>query len=457
MFQLSHPRHRDRFVGLRWCGVAVIGLVLMAGCATSTLPKKVLTRASPSSSALPVPGHVVFADSFTNPKAGWSTSPAGAESYPAGGGYLLTADGGTDAYGEAPYSSTTMDGVAVTASAVEKAGDPLSGYVGVGCDLGDPSAQYQFVVDAKGDYYIDVADREADFFHIVNSGHAASIHPAGVANEIQASCIRTALTDGTKAVSLRLSINGTAVAGVVDTSPAESTAWGGGVLVSSPASPDLTVTALFTSFSMTDLATPATPVANPVVYSDGLGNPDTNWDVDKWASDQAIGYGAGAYDITADGWVYSMSPQVATLVSTKVSVTAKVVKGAAETLAGAFCAPSDGDPQYIFFASSDGSWEIDSLPNVKRAPVPVLSGHVAMPRGAKSVTVGGSCSPLSSGAGHTTTRLVIVVNGKQVGSTKAVATGSPHPWQTGLMVVTFQGDPAATVAFTNFAITQLTP
>jgi hypothetical protein len=74
-----------------------------------------------------------------------------------------------------------------------------------------------------------------------------------------------------------------------------------------------------------------------------------------------------------------------------------------------------------------------------------------------SLTFGGSCSPVSSGGGRSTTRLVIVVNGKQVGTTKAVATGSSHPWQTGVMVVTFQGDPAATVAFTNFAITQLTP
>jgi hypothetical protein len=456
MVQSSRPRYRGRLVRACSSGVAVVALALLAACGSSTLPK-VLTRASPSPSALPIPGHVVFADSFTNPKAGWTTSPFDAETYPAGGGYLLTADGGTDAYGEAPYSSASMDGVAVTATAVENAGDPLSGYFGVGCDLGDPSAQYQFVVDAKGDYYIDVADHEADFFHIVDSGHIASMRAAGVADEIQGSCTHTALNDGTTAVSLRLSINGVAVASVVDTSPTEGTTWGGGVLVTSPASPDLTVTALFTSFSMTDLATPVTPVTNPVVYSDSLGNPDTDWDTHKWAADQTIGYGAGAYDITADGWVDSPSPQVATLVSAEARVTVKVVRGGAETLSGVFCAPSEGDPQYIFFASVDGSWEIDTLPSVKRAPVPILTGHFAIPRGAKSVTVGGSCSPVSSAAGRSTTRLVIVVDGKQMGTTKAVAAGSPHPWQTGLMIVTFQGDPAATVAFTNFAITQLTP
>jgi hypothetical protein len=456
MFQSSRPQHRGRLVSAGSYGVGMVVLALLVACSSPTLPK-VLTRASPSPTALPAPGHVVFADSFTNPKAGWTTSPIGADTYTPEGGYLLTADGGTDAYGEAPYSSTSMDGIAVAASAVEKAGDPLSGYFGVGCDRGNPSAQYQFVVDAKGDYYIDVADREADFFHIINSGHVASMRAARVANQIQGSCTTDALKDGTTAVSLQLSINGAAVANVVDTSPTAGTAWGGGVLVTSPASPDLTVTALFTSFSMMDLATPATPVTNPVVYSDSLGNPDTNWDTDKLASDQSLGYGAGAYDITADGWVYSLSPQVATLVSTEVRVTVKVVKGAAETLSGAFCAPSEGDPQYIFFASSDGNWEIDSLPNVKRAPVPVLTGHYAVSRGAKSVTVGGSCSPVSSSGGRSTTRLVIVVNGKQVGTMKAVATGSPHPWQTGVMVVTFQGDPAATVAFTNFAITQLTP
>jgi hypothetical protein len=49
------------------------------------------------------------------------------------------------------------------------------------------------------------------------------------------------------------------------------------------------------------------------------------------------------------------------------------------------------------------------------------------------------------------------VNGKEVGDVKATATGSSHAWTTGLMVLTYDGDPAATVDFTNFSIAQLQP
>lgn len=259
---------------------------------------------------------------------------------------------------------------------------------------------------------------------------------------------------------MQISVNGTFVASVVDTAPSPTATWSACVVASSSGSSDAPPTGIqFSAFSITDLATPVTLGTNPVVYADSMVNPDTGWETQQFASDLGVAYGSGGYNVTANGWVYSTSVYTGSeLDSSRFAVTAKVISGAVETYSSVYCGPATGgDPQYIFFASPNGSWAIDSLPNTQRAPIDLVAGHVKPARRGRTVTVAGSCTPVSSGGGHYTTLLVIFVNGRQVGSTKAVATGTRHAWTNGIMIVTFQGDPTATVSFTNYSIVQLQP
>jgi hypothetical protein len=434
-------------------GAALLTCLLVAACSS---PKPAVTTARPTP-APPHAGEVVFSDTFATSNALWPTSPAGSAVVQPSGGLLVQAAGEKWSYTAAPYTNPDVSSVAVTAASEMKTGDPRWGFFGVGCDFGDAIVRYEFLLDGAGTYSIDVFDGQV--FRLLATGHAASTRGTGLTNEVKGTCAYGALTDGTSAVDLQLAVNGTTVANLFDTTYGEVTDWSGGVVAeSSSAQP---VAALYKSFTITDLANPTAHGAVPAVgqvYMDSMSNPQTGWDVGGLGGGVSTEYTAGAFDFTSSGWLFDFSPYVSSaLLSARVTATATVTAGDSETYRGVFCGAQDGSyPQYIFFVTSQGGWAIDTFKGPKASPADIRTGTVSSAAVSKSVTISGTCVPVSSGGGHYVTRLTLFYNGKQVGAVNATASGEAHPWGTGLMVQTV-GLKLATVAYTNFSIDQLNP
>jgi hypothetical protein len=428
---------------LNWICVALLASAASGCSAEATTPH---TSHKPAATQ-PRPGQVAFADNFSNPSSGWQNFlTAGRSSY-SGGGYVLAGNPDESEYSPAPFWSDLVHGIRIAVDATESHGDPGVTYYGVACgDRRDRDPEYEFLLSADGEYLIDSAGSWPK--NVLASG-IASVRPNGLANHIEATCIRGSFPDGTHGMQLGLFINGNPVASAVDARYGDAPVWTGGLMTSSWTKSSIGV--IFHRFSIVD-ETPALlaePTLPRVVYRNTLQDPFTGW-VNTGSYDEVQGrYIDGQWQLQAAGgsssWVaapYSAQD----LTSITVSVSTHLVSGGGYASAGAGCFDAaTGKGLFAFSLDTRGNWSIESDEGSKYLR-DVATGRTSI----RSDAISGTCTSTPDNKSHLSLRIGLT----DVASATSSAAPPAH-WNGGVCVLTYQGDPSATFTFRDFLMSRL--
>jgi len=201
-----------------------------------------------------ISGTAVFTDDFHDPSSGWfaGTSSSGTTFGYSGGAYVIDAHGFFTHYTFSPYS-LPLPQASATISATQTRDAPPGAGFGVMCEqgTGQQLIRYQMYIAVGGVFHVTVVkgpdskDNLASRLKLGTSGAEPGSTPVTIVGD----CLTAA--DG-KSTRLVLFVNGVMAADVTDPSTVPGSGWRMGILATSEASRNSTVT--FTRFEERELS-----------------------------------------------------------------------------------------------------------------------------------------------------------------------------------------------------------